>query len=276
MSDATPEASRTRRVLRKAAKLTLFLVIVGLAVQTGIAFFDQSSPSVRVEETPTPESDLGAWTFAGEGLSVAMRTIEVADIEKELLGSGDAGVVVPTIPKGDAESRILELLTTQPPTVKSADGRRGWRQTVSGIEVYAETCKSGGVDRLAIARAAWSATGSGLTLLEIRPEAPSSGNGKTAKRVFPVPKGATEMAQRVTPKGVVTGSLLTTRDSLDVAGKAMTASLTGDGWTVEPVEMGEEVSAKTMACRRGGERWQVVIFRDGHAAGQTMIMCVRE
>jgi hypothetical protein len=276
MADATPEASKTRRVLYKATKLAVFLTIVGLGIQTGTAFFEKSGPTRTQAEKATPESEVGDWTFAGEGLSVAVRSIDASDAEKELRGTGDAGSVDPSIPKGESESGILELLASRPPTVKAADGRRGWRQTISGIEVYAETCKSGGGDRLAVARAAWSSSGSGLTLLEIRPEAVTGGNERLAKWSFPAPKGLTELAQRVTTKGIVTGYLLTTRESLVDAGQAMTTSLTSGGWSVEPVELGEEVSAKTMACRRGEERWQVVVFRDGTAADQTMIMCIRE
>ena len=275
MADPTPTASKTRQVLYKATKLALFLVIIALGVQAGTAFFEQPSHQ-SASVTSDSESETGAWTFAGEGLSVAVRSIEAGDVEKELLGNGDAGVVDSSIPKSEAELGILDLLASQPPTVKGANGRRGWRQAISGIEVYAETCKSGGVDRLAVARAAWSSTGTGLTLLEIRPEAVSAGNERSTKRPFPAPKGLTEMAQRVTTKGVVTGSLLTTRESLEHAGKAMSDSLTGAGWSVEPVELGEEVSAKTMAFRRGDERWQIVVFRDGNTADQTMIMCVRD
>ena len=276
MAEANQQASKARQVLQKSEKLTTFLVIVGLGVQTGSAFLEQSSPPSTAAETPASEKDPGDWTFGGEGLAVAVRSSEAADVDKELLGSVDAGVVDPAIPKGDAEAKILELLATQPPTIKGPQGRRGWRQTISGIEVYAETCKSGGADRLAVARAAWGSSESGLTLLEIRPEAVSGGNEKSAKRLIRAPKGAAEMAQRVTRTGVVTGSLLTTGDSLDAAGKAMTESLTGDGWSVEPIAMGEDVSAKTMACRRGDDRMQVVVFRDGRAAEQTMIMCVRD
>jgi len=276
MGDAKQEVSTTRRVLHKATKLSMFLVIVGLGIQTGFAFFEPARTPVDASKQTSPEGDLGAWTFAGEGLSVAMRTVEVADLESELAGSQGAEVVDPAIKKGEAEARILDVLATLPPTKKDPSGRRGWRQTLSGIEIYAETCRTGEGERLAVARAAWSSTGAGLTLLEIRPEATSGGNEKSAKRSLPAPKGATEMAQRVTSKGVVTGSLFTSKESLEVAGKAMTTSLNGDGWSVEPIDLGESVSARTMACRRGDEQMQVVLFRDEAGADQTMIMCVRE
>lgn len=276
MAEEKLQPSKARRILQAATKLTIFLVIVGLGIQTGTAFFEQSGPSTGTEETSTPESDLGAWTFAGEGLSVAVRTIEVADMESELLGSGDAGSVDPSIPKGDAEKQILELLATQPPTKKGAGGRRGWRQTVSGIAVYAETCKTAEGDRLAVARAAWSTSGEGLTLLEIRPNADAKSNGTTVDRPFPTPEGATEMARRVTTKGVVTGTLMTSKGSLETVGKAINESLARGGWSVSPVEVGEETSAQPMACRRGDEKLQVVVFRNESVADQTMIMCIRD
>jgi hypothetical protein len=48
------------------------------------------------------------------------------------------------------------------------------------------------------------------------------------------------------------------------------------GWAVDELAADDVESAKTFSCRRGAERMQVVVFRDGAAAAQTMILAVKD
>lgn len=275
MADAATQPAKWKKVATNATKLALGLLIVGIGIQTAMSFFENRTSEVKPIAEAKTEAELGSWTFAGEGLGVTVRAVEAGKVDDELRGSGPTAEP-PTGKIRDGETRILELLKDQPPSETTPEGRQRWRQSLAGIEVFAETCKVGNDVRLVLARAAWSSGGEGFSLLEIRPQGDSGGNQSTTESSFPTPEGATEMARRVSPDGKATGSLFMTKAAMEATVDAMKGALSAKGWSVETIEAGDGSAAKSLACQKNDERMQVVVFRDEGAAGQTMILCVQE
>jgi hypothetical protein len=268
---STPSTSR--RVVVNAVKLAMVAAIVGIGVQTAMAFLARPHSDSVADRILDADQDFGGWTFAGEGIEVSVKTLEPTQLLAELTKSGEPAGELPA--KAEGETRLLELLATLGDGERLPEGRRKYRQTISGIDAYAETIHTAGGERLVVARAAVGASADGATLLEIRPSMAGGGNGTGASEGFAFGDNVMEIARRVASNGATTGALLATPLPMDDAMNAARRALSATGWTVGEVSVGEESSAKTCTCHRDSDRMQVVVFRDGDAE-QTMILGVRE
>jgi len=271
MATATSNPSMLRRAIANAVRLSLVVAIVACGLQSAMAYFDAPKPGTD-EAVATEIDDLGAWTFAGEGLAVSVKTIRTDEVASDLEAPA-ADLELPA--KGEGEIRLLEFLATLRPGETTAEGRRRFRTSISGIEAFAETQRTADGDRLVVARAAFAGTGEGITLLDIRPHATPNGNAQGASELFAL-DGAFEFARRVNAKGEVTGVLRSSSATVEDAANAAKRSLGAAGWSVEGLELGEAASGTSLTCRRNAERLQVIVFRDGAAGDQTMVMAVKE
>jgi len=271
MATATSNPSLLRRAIANAVRLSLVVAIVACGLQSAMAYFDAPKPGTD-ETTPTDIDDLGAWTFAGEGLATSIKTVQADEVAANVIApAGDFEFS----PKAEGETRLMEFLATVSPSETTPEGRKRFRTSISGIEAFAETQHTADGDRLVVARAAFTSTGDGMTLLEIRPHATPKGNAQGASELFAL-DGAFEFARRVNAKGESTGVLRSTSAAVEEAANAAKRSLSAAGWSVEGLELGEAASGASLTCRRNAERMQVIVFRDGAAGDQTMVMAVKE
>src|SRR5262245_19618408 len=104
MTETQRHPSMLRRAVANAARYAMMAAIVACGIQSAWAYFDCPKSGAGAAVEPQLD-DLGAWTFAGDGLAVSVKMVSAEEIEASLTAPATMDSDLP--PKADGETRLL-------------------------------------------------------------------------------------------------------------------------------------------------------------------------